>query len=122
MTTAEHITENYRNMTEAGLWRQIQKLDKWNDISADIYIYLCDRLNLNYSNYDTPEQMRQDIEERLNLAPSTSRLFTVQEVAEALRVTKRTIYEYLLTGKLNAAKVGGRWRITQKNIDDFMSR
>lgn len=47
-------------------------------------------------------------------------LYTVDEVAEMLRVTTKTIYLHLKEGKLKGSKVGRYWRISKSQIDDFL--
>ena len=41
---------------------------------------------------------------------------TPLEAAEILRVDRRTIYEWLETGKLKAKKIGGTWRIPRAEV------
>lgn len=60
----------------------------------------------------TPEQPR---EEKPQL-----KIYTPEEVAAFLKVTKLTIYNYIRSGKLNAVKRGGKWYITNKDIDRFL--
>jgi excisionase family DNA binding protein len=51
-----------------------------------------------------------------------SRLMTVSEVADYLRVTKKTIYRLLLKGKIPATKVGNQWRFNRGAIDRWLRR
>jgi excisionase family DNA binding protein len=51
-----------------------------------------------------------------------ARLMTVSEVADYLRVTKKTIYRLLLRGKIPATKVGNQWRFNQGAIDKWLQR
>ncbi len=44
------------------------------------------------------------------------RVYDLQEVAEILGVTRRTLYSYIKAGKLSATKVGGRWQITEEAL------
>ena len=48
-------------------------------------------------------------------------LFTPEEVAANLRVNIRTVYKWLREERLNARMAGGRWRITEQNIADFLA-
>ncbi|HRR98121.1 MAG TPA: helix-turn-helix domain-containing protein [Candidatus Syntrophosphaera sp.] len=48
------------------------------------------------------------------------RLYTLTEVADILRVTRRTLYNYIKSGKLKAVKMGREWRITYENLKDFI--
>ncbi len=47
------------------------------------------------------------------------RVYTLDEVCEILSVTKRTIYNYIKAGKLNAFKMGKYWRVTEENLRAF---
>ncbi len=52
-------------------------------------------------------------------------LLTVKEVAEILRVTERTVMQYLRDGKLCGVPMGGpgtgrRWRITKDDLNIFI--
>lgn len=47
-------------------------------------------------------------------------LLTVAEMAEELKVTTRTIRNYLAEGKLNGVKVGGQWRFQKSELYDFL--
>ena len=49
-------------------------------------------------------------------------LMTVQEVADYLRVTKKTIYRLLRRGKIPATKVGNQWRFEKTSIDEWLQR
>lgn len=47
--------------------------------------------------------------------------YTLTEVADALKVTRRTLYNYIKEGKLPAVKVGSQWRVTDQAIKEFLS-
>ena len=47
--------------------------------------------------------------------------FTLDEVAAMLRLTPRTIRSYLASGALSGARVGGRWRFTEEDIQNLMT-
>jgi len=47
------------------------------------------------------------------------KLLTIEEVAEILRVSTRSVTRYIESGKLKASKIG-HWRITQKDLDMFL--
>lgn len=46
-------------------------------------------------------------------------LYTVEEVQDILRLTTRTIYNYLRTGALRGTKIGRVWRITADSVRQF---
>ncbi len=48
--------------------------------------------------------------------------YTASEVCETLKITKRTLYNYLRTGQIKASKVGREWRFTEKDVTDFLER
>ena len=47
---------------------------------------------------------------------------TVEEVAEYLRVTKKTIYRLLKRDGIPATKVGHQWRFDKNSIDEWLQR
>lgn len=49
-------------------------------------------------------------------------LMTLEEVAQYLRVTKKTIYRLLKQGKIPATKVNQQWRFNIASIDEWLQR
>ena len=49
------------------------------------------------------------------------KLFTLDEVADILKVTKRTLYNYIKAGKLPAVKIGKYWRVSEESLQAFIS-
>lgn len=49
------------------------------------------------------------------------RVYTLDEVAEILQLTKRTLYNYVKAGKLKAVKVGKYWRVSSENLQEFIN-
>ena len=43
-----------------------------------------------------------------------------QEVALMLRVSLRSVYNWMRSGKLPASKVGDSWRVSQRQLDAFL--
>lgn len=50
-----------------------------------------------------------------------AKYFTVQEVAEFLKLNALTIYKYIKEGRLDAVEFGGHYRISQKSLDLFIA-
>lgn len=50
------------------------------------------------------------------------KVYTLDEVADILKVTKRTLYNYIKAGELPAIKMGKYWRVTQENLQSFVSK
>ncbi|MCX6724329.1 MAG: helix-turn-helix domain-containing protein [Candidatus Staskawiczbacteria bacterium] len=48
------------------------------------------------------------------------KFYTLQEVAKLFRVSERSIFRYIHSGKLKASKIG-YWRIMGNDIRDFLS-
>jgi excisionase family DNA binding protein len=46
--------------------------------------------------------------------------FTVEEVAERLKVSHMTVYRWIKAGKLGAYKVGGEFRLAEGDIERFL--
>lgn len=47
-------------------------------------------------------------------------LMTIEDVAEYLKVTRRTIYEWLKHNKIPAVKLIGQWRFKKERIDAWI--
>jgi excisionase family DNA binding protein len=49
----------------------------------------------------------------------TQEFFTVDQVANVMQMTPRTIRNFIKSGKLRAAKFGGEWRIRKDDLNVF---
>lgn len=49
------------------------------------------------------------------------RLYTLAEVEELTTVTRRTLYNWIVAGYLQAVKVGGRWKVPATEIERITS-
>jgi len=47
-------------------------------------------------------------------------LMTIEEVADYLRVKKRTVYEWIKKGKIPGIKTVGQWRFKKAQIDTWL--
>ncbi len=52
----------------------------------------------------------------------TSRLLTVADVAECLRVNAKTVRRWIATGELPAYKVGRQWRVAEEDLWAFLAK
>lgn len=48
------------------------------------------------------------------------KVYTLEEVCDILKVTKRTVYNYIKANKLHAVKMGKYWRVTEENLKAFL--
>ena len=48
------------------------------------------------------------------------KLYTVEDIAVMTSLTTRTIRNYLKEGILKGRKIGGQWRFTEEDINNFM--
>ena len=48
-------------------------------------------------------------------------IYTPEEVADILKLSRRTIYTYIKEGKLQAFKIGKRWRINEEALKKIAS-
>jgi excisionase family DNA binding protein len=46
--------------------------------------------------------------------------YTLPEVAEKLKVSRRTVYRWVRARELPAYKLGGEFRITQRDLEHFL--
>lgn len=51
---------------------------------------------------------------------STIKVFTLEEVAEILHLTRRTLYNYIKNGQLKAVKIGKYWRVSEETLHQFI--
>jgi excisionase family DNA binding protein len=56
---------------------------------------------------------------RENAAPIGDRLLTLREAAEVLRLSPRTLREYLKRGEISGKIIGKRWRFRRADLDAF---
>jgi excisionase family DNA binding protein len=59
---------------------------------------------------------RYFVEERM----INSGLMTIEDLADYLKVTRRTIYEWLKENKIPAVKLVGQWRFKRDKIDAWI--
>ena len=52
--------------------------------------------------------------------PNEIKTYTPEDAAEALRCTPRCVYNYLRQGKMPGRKIGGRWKILEEDLKDFL--
>lgn len=51
--------------------------------------------------------------------PIGDRLLTLREAADVLRLSTRTLREYLQRGEIEGRIIGGRWRFRRADLDSF---
>lgn len=51
---------------------------------------------------------------------NNSALMTIEDLAGYLRVTRRTIYDWLKNNKIPAVKLVGQWRFKKDKIDAWL--
>ena len=54
--------------------------------------------------------------------PNEGEILTIKQVADYLKVTERTIYRLAAAKKIPAFKVGGTWRFSRADIDQWIKR
>jgi excisionase family DNA binding protein len=47
------------------------------------------------------------------------KMYTLDEVAETLKVGQRSLYNYIKAGQLKAVKIGKQWRVSHEALKDF---
>ena len=47
-------------------------------------------------------------------------LYDVKQVAEILKITPRTVMNYIQQGKLKGRKIGGKWKFTREAIEAYV--
>jgi len=51
----------------------------------------------------------------------TIKLYTLQELESILETSTRTLLAYIKQGKLKAVKIGGKWKVSEANLQDFVN-
>lgn len=46
-------------------------------------------------------------------------VYTLKEIEDLLHVTRRTLYNWIKSGKLKAFRIGKEWRVTREALQDF---
>ena len=55
-----------------------------------------------------------------NVGMVNGSLMTIEDLADYLKVTRRTIYDWLKHNKVPALKLVGQWRFKKDKIDDWL--
>lgn len=55
------------------------------------------------------------------MSPDIDKLFTIEEIAQILRVSGRSVTRYIESGKLKASKIGV-WRIKESDLKEFLEK
>ena len=58
----------------------------------------------------------------MNKSAAVGDILTLKDVAEYLKVTERTIYRLAAAKKIPAFKVGGTWRFSRAEIEQWIKR
>jgi len=53
---------------------------------------------------------------------SEFKLYTIEEISEILKVTQRTIYNFINKNNLKAVKIGKYWRVTETALQEFINK
>ncbi len=48
-------------------------------------------------------------------------LYTIEQISEILKVTKRTVYNYIKSNDLKAVKIGKYWRVKHSDLEEFIN-
>ena len=51
----------------------------------------------------------------------TLKLYTLTELEPILGVTHRTLLTYMNEGRLKGTKIGGKWKVSAKNLKSFIN-
>lgn len=49
------------------------------------------------------------------------KVYTLGEVSDILKLSKRTLYNYIEAGTLKATKFGKYWRVTEQSLQEFIN-
>lgn len=54
--------------------------------------------------------------------PTHDDVYTINDLMDILKVTRRTLLKYIKDGKLKAFKLGNEWRITNRQLEEFIDK
>jgi len=49
------------------------------------------------------------------------KMYSLKDLAQLLKVTERTLHNYIKSGKLKGQKIGGKWQISESNLRKFVN-
>lgn len=50
------------------------------------------------------------------------KVYTLEEVRDILKLTQRTLYNYIKNGDLKATKIGKYWRVQHTDLEEFIEK
>ena len=50
------------------------------------------------------------------------KVYTPEQVAEQLQISRYTVMEHLRGGRLKGMKIGKLWRVRESDLEEFMQR
>ena len=53
---------------------------------------------------------------------AVEKIYTLTEVIEMLKITRRSFYRYIEAGSLNAVKIARRWYVKESALQEFLDR
>lgn len=71
-------------------------------------------------NLDTKERTAARVEANAKRLEQL-RLYTLSELEPILGVTHRTLLTYVKTGRIKAALIGGKWKVSEENLAKFIN-
>ncbi len=69
---------------------------------------------------DTKERTAQRIEANAAKLDGLT-LYTLTELESVLGVTHRTLQSYIKDGRLKGVKIGGKWKVSEENLNKFIN-
>ena len=89
--------------------------EKWDGKSQLIWVKSCDKK-------DNAKQIRPLRTHDLNLTGTRERFLTPRDIADRFDVTPAGVLGWISRGWLKATKVGVNWRVSEKDLLDFIHR
>lgn len=71
-------------------------------------------------NLDTKERTAKR-DELKNRKLDNITLYSLTDIEPILGVTHRTLLQYVKDKKLKAVKIGGKWKVTEENLQKFLN-
>ena len=59
--------------------------------------------------------------DKVEIAVEKYRTYSLTELEKILDVTHRTLLTYVKSGRLKAVKIGGKWKVSEENLNRFIN-
>lgn len=59
------MNTDYRSMGNGEILKAIDEAPSWDSVKKEVYEYLCEQVGLDYDDYDDPDKLYDDLDEKI---------------------------------------------------------